>query len=91
MSGDEELRKSFMEIVDAASGKASRIHGRNWLETQKTKRKSAFRKKALTVRLNPASVKQFKALASGLGVTQETALAEALNLLFKRYNEPEIA
>ena len=71
--------------VFAASGKATRLPAgeKDKLRNKKVKAKAAANKKSLTVRLNPAAIKQFKALAVELEKTQEAAMAEALNLLFK--------
>jgi len=53
--------------------------------------KPTSEKKALTVWLNPAAIKQFKVLARELEITHEAALAQALNLLFERHHKPMIA
>ena len=90
---EDELRSIFLEQVFAASGKARRLPGgeKDKLRNKKAKAKAVANKKSLTVRLNPATIKQFKTLAVELEKTQEAAMAEALNLLFRKYGEPEIA
>lgn len=37
------------------------------------------------------SAQQLKALAAELGVSQQTAIGEGLNLLFQRYDRPPVA
>jgi hypothetical protein len=90
---EDQLRSDFMKKVLAASGKSDRVpvEIQEQPQNEKTKAKSDTKKKALTVWLNPAAIKQFKSLAVELGMTDETAIAEAMNLLFKKYREPEIA
>jgi hypothetical protein len=90
---EDEMRSRFLEKVLSASGKAMRVpvKERGELGSEKIKAKPAANKKALTVWLNPAAIKQFKMLAAGLERTQEAVMAEALNLLFEKYREPEIA
>jgi len=90
---EDEMRRIFLEKVFATSGKARRVPvvEKDKLRNKNVKTKAAANKKSLTVRLNPAAIKQFKTLAVELEKTQEAAMAEALNLLFKKNGEPEIA
>jgi len=48
-------------------------------------------RQALTTWLNPAAIRQFKTLAFNHEKSQQDLMAEALNLLFKHYGQPEIA
>jgi hypothetical protein len=94
MSGNEDqMRSVFMDQVLAASGKAKLVPAgvKAQHRNRKSRTKSATEKQALTVRLNPAVINQFKTLAVGLGLTHEVALSDALNLFFRKYGEPEIA
>ncbi len=93
MSDEDEMRSEFIEKVLAASGKAKRADAgaRRGARTRALKPLPATGKKALTIWLNGAAINQFKSLATGLGRTQESSMAEALNLLFAKSGEPEIA
>ncbi len=94
MTNDQdEIRRMFLEKVSAIGGTARRLPAdeKDKLRNKKVKAKAAANKKSLTVQLNPAAIKQFKTLAVELEKTQEAAMAEALNLLFRKYGEPEIA
>jgi hypothetical protein len=90
---DDQMRSDFMEKVLAASGKAKRVPVKEQGEpgNKKVKTKPATNKKSFTVSLNLAAINQFKMLAVELEKTQEAVMAEALNLLFKKYRKPEIA
>jgi hypothetical protein len=92
-SNDDEMRSRILTEIQAIGGKARAAPKgqRDGTGTWQIRAKSALAKKSLTVRLNLAAVAQFKRLAGELGMTQEAAMAEALNLLFKKYSEPEIA
>jgi len=48
-------------------------------------------KKAVTTWQDQAAVKQLKDLANALGISQQQAIAEALNLWFARHGKPTIA
>ena len=48
-------------------------------------------RKALTTWQDAIALKQLKAIADEQGVSQQKALAEALNLLFTKYGKPAIA
>jgi hypothetical protein len=48
-------------------------------------------KKALTTWQDAAALKQLKQLADEQGISQQRALAEALNLLFAKHGKPPIA
>ena len=90
---DDEMRSRILAEILAIGGKArtAPARQRGAAGAGKIRSKSALAKKSLTVWLNLAAVAQFKRLAGELGMTQEAAMAEALNLLFKKYSEPEIA
>ena len=90
---DDDIRTTILEEISAIGGRAtpSRVLKGDELGAGARKTKCPASKLALTARLNPAARNQFRALAVDMQTTQEALMAEALNLLFKRYGQPPIA
>ena len=87
---NEDLRESFLRSTQGKS-KAERPPLEEQDHLGNPKPKPSAGKKQLGVWLDPATIRQFNALAGELGVQKQKLMVEALNLLFERHHKPKIA
>lgn len=90
MSNDDRIRDGFLQSTQGKS-KAERPPPEEQDNLGNPKIKPGAGKKQLGVWLDPATIRQFNALAGELGVQKQKLMVEALNLLFERHHKPKIA
>jgi len=90
MNKSEEDRKNWLSRqADKIKAPRPEPEKRDELHTRKPDPRQGRR--ILSTWLNPAVIRQFKTLAFQNDKSQQEMMAEALNLLFRKYNLPEIA